>query len=125
MRRPKRRSVCAPKLIGLGKQTPGVECHHVDIEAAVIDHVQDGLILDAEAGRKDDPAVDFVAQKREPPAGGRRRSVGPGSPRGSNAFAGLTEPGGSVLRLDASGDRIARTKPPPAIRPSSSSTMRR
>ena len=42
----------------------------------------------------------FVAQKREPP-GWRKGGEAWGQVRhaGSNAFAGLTEPGGSVLRL--------------------------
>ena len=51
-----------PQRMRLGKETPGVERHHVDVEAAFANPVKDELAFDAEAVREHDGAVDGLAQ---------------------------------------------------------------
>ena len=55
----------APGRIGFREHAAGIECHDVNVEVLVADHVQDGLIFDAEACRKDDLAGDLLAQQCE------------------------------------------------------------
>ena len=70
-----------PQRVGFRKQPPGIERHHVDVEALLADPMEDELAFDAEAMGEDDAAVDRAAQKREAfgrPAGPpprRRESV--------------------------------------------------
>ncbi len=54
-----------PDRIGLGKQPAGVERRHLDLEIIGEDQVGEELVLDAEAGREDDPSVDLRAQQHE------------------------------------------------------------
>src|SRR5664280_83803 len=60
-----------PQRIGFREQPPGIERHHVDVEIALADPMEDELAFDAEAVREDDRTVDRAAQMDE--AFGRRQ----------------------------------------------------
>ena len=51
-----------PQRVGFRKQPSGIERHHVDVEIAFADPVEDELALDAEAVGEDNGAVDLAAQ---------------------------------------------------------------
>src|SRR5665647_2242996 len=50
-----------PQLISFRKQPPGIERHHVDVDFAFANPMEDELAFDAEAVRKDDGTVDRAA----------------------------------------------------------------
>src|SRR5665811_1543920 len=50
-----------PQLISFRKQPPGIERHHVDVDVAFANPMEDELAFDAEAVRKDDGTVDCAA----------------------------------------------------------------
>ncbi len=45
-----------PEIVSLGKQPSGIERDDINVDAAVMDHVQQRLILDAKARREGNPA---------------------------------------------------------------------
>jgi hypothetical protein len=60
-----------PQLISFGKQAAGIEGDDIDVETALADHLQDGLILETEARRENKLAGHFAAESRQ--AFGRRQ----------------------------------------------------
>ena len=92
-----------PTAVGLGKQPPGIERHHVDVEIAFADPVEDELALDAEAVREDDGPVDRAAQIDEALGRRQRRQI-----FAANSGSRIKHAALNVRRSDASqtGNRI-------------------
>ena len=51
-----------PEIVSFRKQAACIEGHDIDVDAAVMDHVQQCLILDTEARGEGDLAFDFIAE---------------------------------------------------------------
>jgi hypothetical protein len=64
-----------PQRVGFGKQPAGVERHHIDIEVALADPMEDELAFDAEAVRENDCSIDRPAQKNEALGGRQNRHI--------------------------------------------------
>src|SRR5262249_24052596 len=80
-----------PQIVSLRKQPSGIESDEIDIDVVLNKHLQDDLVLQPEAGRKDDAPGNFLTQLAQPVDRGKRLKQGP-KPHGPRKPPGFFSP---------------------------------